>query len=71
MSFFIHRQGKEKKAGKGRRKSETIDFTRTERRTGTKRKGARGLRLSLYENLPEHQRKTIDHILEKLEAQVR
>jgi hypothetical protein len=65
MSFFIRKILGDRRSGKGRRKSNTGAKIRVERRSGFERRSGKDRRMSLYDRLPEEQRKTLEISIEE------
>ncbi len=65
MSFFTRKILGDRRSGKDRRKSNTGSQIRVERRSGIERRSGKDRRMSLYDRLPEDQRKTLEITIEE------
>lgn len=69
MSFFTRKIIGDRRSGKDRRKSNTGTKSGIERRSGSERRSGKDRRMSLWDRLPEDQRKTVEINIKELERQ--
>jgi len=73
MLFFDRRKGKDRRSKKARRGFDNPDYNgpenrgETDRRRDKSRRSSVDRRTGIYHKLPEHRKKTLDGILNKLE----